>query len=87
MTDAVSGRRVLAALGVIVVAICAYVGYVIGVSHAGSTDAIRVFGRVALPLSPLAMAAYGGGLALLLLAALFGAVSLASQYEAESTEE
>lgn len=79
MTE-VSGRRVLLTVGAIVVLVCGYIGYVIGTSHADRA-AIRVFGRVTLPMSPLAMSIYGSGLALLVIAILFGAVSLASRYD------
>lgn len=81
MTDRISGRYLLLGLGGLVVAIAGYLGFSIGATHAGTADPIHV-GPLVLPTTPVAMGLYGAGVALLVLGCLFGAVVLASRFEA-----
>lgn len=81
MTNETRGRRILIALGVVIVGICAGVGFLVGAHASERTAAIELVGPASLPATPIAFALYGGAVAAAVLGGLFGAVSLASRFD------
>lgn len=83
MTNEVSGRRILLALGAVIVVVCAGVGVFVGANAGQRTGAIELFGPVMIPATPTAFALYGGLVAAAALCLLFGAVTVATRLDAE----
>lgn len=75
-----SGRRLVVYLYVIVVAIATFTGFVLGVIGPRDLDP-QLFGFIAMPPTPLGMAAYGGlTLATVLGVLLVGVVYVSDRY-------
>jgi len=70
-----AGRRLVVGLYLVVVAVAAFLGLVIGLIAPKELDP-RLFGLIDMPPTPLGMAAYGG----ITLAVLLGALLLAVAY-------
>jgi hypothetical protein len=70
-----SGRRLVLVLYVIVVAIATFTGFVLGVIGPRDLDP-QLFGFIAMPPTPLGMAAYGG----ITLATVLGVMLAAVMY-------
>jgi hypothetical protein len=68
-------------VGAVLVATSGVVGYLIGTNNVGRVDTVEVFGAVTLPVTGGTVAAYAMVLSVVLLAALFGLVELASRYD------
>lgn len=75
------GRRILLFVGATVVAVSGLVGFLIGANGAGRGAEIDAYGAVTLPVTPGTVALYGMALAVVVLAALFGAVAVASRFD------
>lgn len=75
------GRQILLVTGAAAVLVAGTVGFFVGANGADVMSTIRVFGLVALPTTPAAVATYGALLATAVLAGLFGAVEFASRRE------
>ncbi|WP_435146202.1 DUF7520 family protein [Halobaculum sp. P14] len=73
------GARYFLVAGAVGTLFVAAAGYVVAANNA--VAAVDVFGVVTLPGSPAAMAAYGATLSVLVLAVLFGLVSMASRVD------
>lgn len=73
-----AGRRLVVGLYLIVVAIAAFIGLVLGLIAPQGLDP-RLFGVIALPPTPLGMAAYGGITLAVVLGALLAAVAYVSR--------
>lgn len=76
------GRRLVIALYLVVVAIAAFTGFLLGIIHPEGLDP-ELFGLVQLPPTPLGMALYGA----LTMGILLGAVLLAVSYVSERYDE
>lgn len=75
-----SGRRLVATLYVVVVAIATFTGFVLGVIGPRDLDP-QLFGFIAMPPTPLGMAAYGGiTLATVLGVLLVGVMLVSDRY-------
>lgn len=81
MNDERTGRRVLLAVGGIVVLLAGLVGFFIGSNNAGSSPTFEVFSTVVLPTTPTSVALYGMLFAGVVVGGLFAAVEAASRYD------
>lgn len=79
-----AGRRILLAVGAVLVATSGVVGFLVGTNNEGRVEAVEVFGTVVLPATGGAVAAYAVVLSAVALAVLFGLVELASRYDEAS---
>lgn len=79
--DSTDGRRIFLVIAVTVVLLAGGLGFVVGSNGASVAPTITVLGRFALPTTPVTMTVYGMVLALVSLVALFGLVTLASQFD------
>lgn len=86
MNDDRTGKRILVAVGGIVVLLAGLVGFFVGSNSAESSPTFEVFGSVVLPTTPVSVALYGMLLAGLLLGGLFAAVAVASRYDTVDRE-
>lgn len=84
MTDLSRGRRVLLGVGAAVIVLVGVVGFFVGSNAGPARESIRLFGLVAVPTTPGAMAAVAAGVATVLLVLLFGAATLATRYDDEA---
>jgi hypothetical protein len=73
-----AGRRLVVGLYLVVVAVAAFLGLVIGLIAPKGLDP-RLFGLIDMPPTPLGMAAYGGITLAVLLGALLVAVAYVSR--------
>ena len=87
MTEDTRGRRIVVAVGVVVVALAGVVGFVVGENAAESGESVQVFGSVAIPASGPALGAFGALLAAAVLGGLFALVELASRLESTEPAE
>jgi hypothetical protein len=74
---------VLLGLAGVIVLVSGGVGAIVGENAAESAETVRLFGRLALPASGLAVGLFGAALAVVVLAALFALVELASRLEGD----
>lgn len=81
-TGRTSGRRLVVVLYVVVVAIAAATGFVLGVIRPQGLDP-ELFGLIQLPPTPLGMALYGGLTLAIVLGVLLGLVVYVSKYDEE----
>lgn len=79
--ESIHGRRVFVLAAPIIVALSGLVGAFVGAGAAERGTAVVVFGAVRLPPSGLAVGAFAAGLAVVVLAALFGLVIIASRLD------
>lgn len=75
------GRRILLGLGGFGVLLGGALGFVVGANSGGELTVIE---PLAVPLTPWAMAGYGMVVVAVAIAALYGAVSLASRYDSNA---
>lgn len=78
------GRRILLALGVVVIALGGLLGFVVGANTDDPDAAITVLGLFAVPLTPGAMAVYGMIVITVAIGVLYGLISIASRYDSNA---
>ena len=83
-TSEISGRPIFAAVAVLVVLVAGGIGAIVGASGQARAVSMDLLGVVSFPMTPVSMAAFGMLLTAGVLALLFGLVTVASQYDAES---
>jgi hypothetical protein len=77
----IHGRRIFVLAAPVIVALSGLVGAFVGAGAAERGSAVVVFGAVQLPSSGLAVGAFAAGLAVVVLATLFGLVMVASRLD------
>jgi hypothetical protein len=85
MSSEGTGRRILLAVGLLMIVVAGILGFVVGSNGGAGRATITVFGALALPATPGAMALYGIVLAAVVEGALFSAVEYASRVEGRRT--
>jgi hypothetical protein len=79
--DSTDGSRIFLVVGVTVVLLAGLLGFFVGSNGAAVAPTISVLWGISVPTTPVTMTVYGMLLALVSLAALFGLVSVASQFD------
>jgi len=78
------GRRILLGLGGFGVLLGGLLGFIVGANGGEALTELTIFGRLAVPLSPGAMALYGMVVVALAIGGLYGAVSIASRFDSNA---
>ena len=79
--DRNSGRRLLLALGGLVIPLGGMIGFIVGANGGGDVmSKFSLFGLLTVPLTPGAMTLYGMILITVAIGILYGAVEIASRY-------
>ncbi len=84
MSDNPDPRFAFLLLGAVVVGVVGLLGAFVGASASEAGSPVVVFGLVALPTSPAAVAAYGVVLATVLVGLLYAAVSITRRYDPDA---
>lgn len=84
--DRNSGRRLLLALGGLVIPLGGMIGFIVGANGGGDVmSKFSLFGLLTVPLTPGAMTLYGMILITVAIGILYGAVEIASRYETNTS--
>jgi hypothetical protein len=81
------GRQILLGLGGFLILLGGLLGFIVGANGGEILTELTLFGVLRVPIAPGAMAVYGMIVVAVALSALYGLVSLASRYEANSQSE
>jgi hypothetical protein len=83
----ISGRSIFAAVAAVIVLAAGGMGAIIGASGQERAVSMDLLGVVSFPMSPVSMALFGMVVTAAVLAAIFGLVSVASQYDEAGRSE
>lgn len=83
-TPETSGRPIFAVVVVVVISLAGLIGMIVGTTGQQRGMSMDLAGVVSFPMTPVSMAAFGVLVTASVFALLFGLVSVASRYDAET---